>query len=73
VPPAVGLFSDQLSLYALPNFDHRNIVFLIARFGILIYCLACLILAAELGKDAFVCVGAREVAVLQGLKTFMHG
>ncbi|GMY33048.1 elongation factor 1-delta [Fagus crenata] len=31
VPPAVGLFSDQLSLYALPNFDHRNIVFLIAR------------------------------------------
>jgi translation elongation factor EF-1beta len=68
----LGYFVISLSLYALLDFDHRNIVCLIARFGMLISFSLCLILVAEL-EDVFVCVVTGEVAISQELKTFMHG
>ncbi|GMY15099.1 elongation factor 1-delta [Fagus crenata] len=49
----------SLSLHALLDFDRRNIVCLIARFGMLILFSLFLILVAEL-EDAFVCVGTGE-------------
>ena len=63
----LGHLVISLSLYALPDFDHRNIVCLIAHFGILMSNLARLILVAEL-KDVLVCVGAGDVAVLAGIE-----
>ena len=57
----------SLSLYTLPAFDHRNIVCLIAHFGILTSYLARLILVAEL-EDVLACVVAGDVAVFAGIE-----
>lgn len=67
----LGYFVIGLSLYALPAFDHRNIVCLIAHFGILMSYLARLILVAELDLYALVLDMLQSFAGIEDLYAWL--